>query len=165
VLGSKQVTRMTRLMLTEDEVNRAVAAYLKTLGWVRVIALDGRQHGVDVEGEHPTTSRKVPVESKLGMSGDPGTKKFGQPCSPTQVRSDVAKAVFTALCSRERSRTNTVLIALPDDEVHLTLIGRLTVILKGLSIGLFAVSPSGVRPLFGAVDPDPASATLEPLEA
>src|SRR5438093_3342990 len=105
---------MTRVMLTEDQINLAVKAFLEARGWVRVVALDGRQPGIDVEGEHPTaSSRRVQVESKGGTSGDSSTKRFGQPCSATQVRSHVAKAVFTALCLREGSRTNRVLIAVP----------------------------------------------------
>lgn len=151
-----------RVMLTEDQVNGAVKAFLEARGWVNVIALDGRRHGIDVEGYHPSASSKVQVESKGGTSGDPATRRFGRPCSPPQIKSHVAKAVFAAICLRERSQANTVLIALPDDLAHIRLIERAMTTLKTLDIGLIGVSTSGVRVIYGTVDPDRHPASLEP---
>jgi hypothetical protein len=148
---------MSRVMLTEDQVNVAVKAFLEARGWRNVVALDGRRHGIDVEGEHPTTSLKVQVESKGGTSGDPSTNRHGKACTSTQIRSHVARAVFTALTLRACSETNTILVALPDDEAHLEVLGRVECILKTLAIGLLAVSRTGVRVVFGSVLPEPHS--------
>ena len=55
---------------------------------------------------------------------------------------------------------NSVLIALPDDEAHLSLMRGIGATLTGLDIGLLAVSAGRVRVVFGLVDPDPVSDSM-----
>jgi hypothetical protein len=152
---------MSRVMLTEDQINVTVKAFLEARGWLNVRALSGKAKGVDVIGDHPGGSGLVLVESKGGTSGESGSANFGVPCTTPQIRSHVAKAVFTALCLRERSRENTVLIALPDDDAHESRVLAVESTLKNLNIGLLAVSAAGVRVVFGSVDTDLRPAAVE----
>jgi hypothetical protein len=140
-------------MLTEDQINLAVKSFLEGRGWMHVVSLSGNAHGIDVEGEHPTDSRRVQVESKGGTSGRPGTGRFGEPCASSQVRSHVARAVFTAIRLRESAPRNTVLIALPGDDPHLSPARSVRQSLEALGIGLLAVTDSGVDIVFGEASP------------
>jgi hypothetical protein len=142
-----------RVMLTEDQVNVAVKAYLEARGWVNVTALSGNQRGVDVVGDHPRGSGHVHVESKGGTSGRAGSGNHGNAFETSAVLVHISEAVFTALRHRERSEVNTVLIALPDDDAHQTRVRPVEATMKKLNIGLLAVSPAGVRVVYGAVDP------------
>jgi hypothetical protein len=148
---------MERVMLNEDEVNRAVKLFLEERGWISVRALAGREHGVDVEGQHPSGARRVQVESKGGTSGHANSRRHGQTFDSSQVTSHVARAVFAALRLRERSRGNTILIALPDDSPHQSCVEGVSGALKALGVALLAVSEGGVRVVHGTADPDPGS--------
>jgi hypothetical protein len=152
---------MTRVMLTEDQVNVAVKEFLKGRGWVNLEIRKGRQPGIDVLGDHPVGTRWVQVESKGGTSGQPGSAKFGKPYERNDVLNNVSCAVFTTIALQERSAENVVLIALPDDEVNLEMISMVQATLRTLNVGVLAVSTSGVRVHFGEVDPDPAPAGLK----
>lgn len=143
---------MSRVTLTEDQVNVLVKAFLEREGWVNVVALKGNSTGVDVSGEDPHGRRKVEVESKGGTSGRTTSPRFGLAFDSAQVNCHVAEAVFKVLTYRDRSRSNTVLIALPDDEMHLSRVLPVSQTLKKLDIGLLAVSDAGVRVVSGAVD-------------
>ena len=143
---------MNRVMLTENEVNVAVKAFLESHGWVRVVALSGREHGVDVEGDHPDGKRKVQVESKGGTSGDSTTSRHGAAFSGSQIRSHIGKALLTVMHLRDRSAANTVLLALPDDDAHLLHIRHVAESLKKLEIGVLAISRSDVRVVQGSAD-------------
>ena len=144
---------MTRVMLTEDQVNVAVKAFLEGRGWANVKALSGNQKGVDVAGDHPQGSLHVHVESKGGTSGRSTSARFGACFDTAAVCVHVAEAVFTALRLRERSRENAVMIAVPDDDAHLSRIQPVERTLRSLNIGLLAVSPNGVRVVYGLVEP------------
>jgi hypothetical protein len=144
---------MDQGMLTEDQVNSAVKGFLEDVGWKHVVALSGNEHGVDVRGDHPSDARKVQVESKGGTAGRPGSARFGKPFDASQVTSHVARAVLTVMRLREKEPRNTVLIALPGDEPHLSIACSVRASLEKLSIGLLAVTDSGVRVVFGEADP------------
>jgi len=140
---------MDRVTLTEDQVNELVKEFLERHGWQDVVALSGNATGVDVSGIDPQGERKVEVECKGGTSGRVGSARFGRPFDSAQVNVHVAEAVFKALCYRERSHKSTILIALPDDEMHLSRIAPVEQTLMRLGICLLAVSDAAVRVIYG----------------
>lgn len=144
---------MDRVRLTEDDINSLVRTYLEALGWRDVVALKGNARGVDVSGVDELGVTRVQVESKGGTSGRAGSVKFGSLFDSGQVNTHIPEAVYKALCYRERSASNRILIAVPDDEMHLTRITPVEKTLRTLDIGLLAVSEMGVRPVFGATQP------------
>ena len=141
------------LTLTENRINVLVKGFLEDLGWVSVVALEGNATGVDVSGEHPRKRVTVEVESKGGTSGRLGSARFGIPFDSAQVSVHIAEAVLKALSYRERSPRNSVLIAMPDDDTHLSRIAPVEQTLRALGIGLLAVSERGVRVVYGAPGP------------
>lgn len=142
-----------RVMMTEDSVNLSVRNFLAAEGWVNLTSLTGNQKGIDVTGAHPRNGTVVQVESKGGTSGRPGSRRFGVGFDSAQIRVHVAEAVFTALGLREQDPRNVVLIALPDDDAHLSRVATIQATLRGLDIGLLAVSSTGVRVVQGTTAP------------
>lgn len=50
--------------IIEDDVKKAIEAWLKAMGYSSVQARLGTRQGYDVEGVHPTTCKRLVVECK-----------------------------------------------------------------------------------------------------
>jgi hypothetical protein len=127
--------------LTENDVVEAVCAELRRGGFVIEQQASTHQHGVDILARHPS-GREIRVEAKGGTSSKPGTSRFGQRFSGSQVGTHVAKAFFTA-SSAPRTESALSAMAFPDTEAHRRMVGRLVKATQQLEIGVFWVGADG----------------------
>ena len=82
------------LMLTENDVVRAVAEHLRRGGWHILSTSNTGETGYDILAKAGGTT--LVVEAKGGTSSKPVTKRYGKPFTPNQKFDHVAKALYTA---------------------------------------------------------------------
>lgn len=134
--------------LTENDIVEAVCSYLQRHGWTIESRATTVERGVDIVARGPG-GRSLRVEAKGGTSSKSGTARHGQPFSPAQVKTHVARAFFTAAASLDSataSEGDRAAIALPSTDQHRLLIDRIHDALEELGIGVFWVeAPDAVR--------------------
>jgi len=129
------------LVLTENDVVKAVAAHLAENGYRIDKALTTIERGIDIVAESRSTGDRLLVEAKGGTSSKSSTARFGEPFTLNQARSHVSVALYCAakLYHRHSSENVTVALALPDDSVHRGLVNDIASALDVLGIGVFFV--------------------------
>lgn len=99
-------------MLYEDDVDRVVAAWLRSN--LNVVSLEmsvGHRHGIDVHAMLSDGS-EVRIEAKGEGSQRPGTRRYGQAFTNNQHESHFSRALRKALV--ERGRGDLAGVALPE---------------------------------------------------
>ena len=134
--------------LTENDVVDAVCSYLERHGWTIQSRASTSGRGVDVVARRPEGTL-LRVEAKGGTSSKAGTARHGQPFSPPQVKTHIARAFFTAAASLDAtvaSKGDRAAMALPETQQHRVLIDQIQDALTELKIGVFWVdAPDAVR--------------------
>jgi hypothetical protein len=99
-------------VLYEDDVDRAVAAWLKSNMAVESLTMSlGDSHGIDVHAVL-ADGKEVRIEAKGEGSQRPGTRRYGQSFTNKQHESHFSRALRKALVERGRGHFSGV--ALPD---------------------------------------------------
>jgi hypothetical protein len=121
--------------IVEDDVKRAMDAWLKGNGYLSVQARLGTRQGYDVEGVHPSTNNRLVVECKgEAQTGDQHSRSWG----------NVASALLTSLNEAEDpSNKHDVGIALPDTNEYRGRMAMLQKFCEKQSIAVFWVSENG----------------------
>jgi len=96
--------------IVEDEVKKAMEAWLNAQGYSDVVARLGTRQGYDVEGRHEASGRRLVIECKGEAStGDQHHRSW----------TNVASAILTALNETEElNNTNNVGLAFPDTKEY-----------------------------------------------
>ena len=124
-------------MITENDVIRALAEYLRRDNW-RILATSGTgQTGHDVLAE--ANGVTLVIEAKGGTSSKPDTKRYGKPFTRNQKLSHIAKAFYTAATVVSAGQHRAA-IALPSDDEHRELVNDIAPALESLGIGVFFVA-------------------------
>lgn len=134
------------ILLDENAVVDAVAAYLSGRGYEIVQALHGHQRGVDVIARRlAAPAQLVYIEAKGGTSSRAGSPKHGKPMSGGEVRINIAEALYTAAIAATRTRTPKAdglvsAVAFQDDALHRKYADPLRPAFDHLGIGVFWVA-------------------------
>jgi hypothetical protein len=131
-------------MLTENDIVLAVEKQFAARGYTIRQVRRTTEHGTDVVAEN--VAEVWYVEAKGATSSKHHTNRFGKPFTLNQINSHVSRAVFTAMTVLDESpageRTRAAL-ALPDDQGHRAMIGRITRSLARLGVRVLWVTPDG----------------------
>lgn len=140
-------------MLTENDVVASVAVYIAAHGYTDIRVRTTSERGIDVEGVHSNTRRRLLVEAKGGTSSKPGTNRFGQTFTTNQARSHVAVALFKALELQQKyvDQEPCVALAFPDDVAHTQLVAGIEGALSRLNVPVFFVGPAQAVRIFGVL--------------
>lgn len=129
------------LVLTENDVVEAVAAYLEADGYHIASKCSTHERGIDIVAEHPRTKRQLLVEAKGGTSSKEGTANYGNPFTANQAKTHVSVAFYYAAMLRQKhaSENAQVALAFPDDHAHRSLVENIATVLQVLGILVFFV--------------------------
>lgn len=121
--------------MVEDDVKRAMAAWLTAQGYLNVELQLGTRQGYDVEGNHPTSGKRLVIECKgEATTGDQYSRSWP----------NVASALLTALNETEDlENTNDVGIAFPDTKEYRNRMSRLQSFCKRQNIFVYWVAENG----------------------
>jgi hypothetical protein len=127
-------------LLSEDDVVRAVIAYLEAEGWkIESFALS-HQRGDDVVATRG--AEKLLVEAKGEGSSRAGSRRHGLPFNRNQVRTHVSVAVVRAM--RTVSKGDAIAaIALPLNDLHRAEVARIAGALRLMGVGVYWVANDG----------------------
>lgn len=127
--------------LTENDVVKAVVAYLRSNGYRIDQELSTTEHGIDIVGVHERTHRKIFVEAKGGTSSKTNSKRYGKGFTPNQAKNHVAVALYFAARLHETADTKgaDIALAFPDDEVHRKLVKNIRKTLRTLGVIVYFV--------------------------
>jgi Holliday junction resolvase-like predicted endonuclease len=126
--------------VTENDVIGAVCVYLERSGYEIVQRLHTSQRGVDVIARRSRgEARLLHIEAKSATSAREGSRKFGVPYGPAEVRINVAEAVYTAAVGTKRDAPTRWAIAFSDDMFHRRYVEPIRPALMTLDIGVFWV--------------------------
>lgn len=128
-------------MLNENEVVKAVAAYLAQQGWQIVSKCTTSQTGVDIVAEQ--NSRRMLVEAKGLTSASRTSTNFGRPFYQQQKNHYVASAVMTACELRSREPNAEICLAFADDRVYRNRIAAVQPALSKLGVSVLWVGAAG----------------------
>jgi len=119
----------------EDDVKRALEAWLKAQGYSEVEARLGTRQGYDVEGKHPASGKRIVIECK----GEAATGS-----QHSRSWQNVASAMLTSLIEIEDlENANDVGVAFPDTKEYR---GRMSVLqnfCKRQNIFVYWISGNG----------------------
>lgn len=121
--------------IIEDDVKKAMEAWLKTQGYSDVKAQLGTRQGADVEGVHPTSGKRLVIECKgEANSGDQHSRSW----------TNVASAFLTSLNETEDIKnSNDVAVAFPDTKEYRGRMNLLQAFCKRQGISVFWVAEDG----------------------
>lgn len=121
--------------IVEDDVKRAMEAWLKVQGYTCVEARLGTRQGYDVEGKHPTSCKRLVIECKgEATTGDQHSRSW----------TNVASAMLTSLNETEEVEgTNEVGVAFPDTKEYRGRMSLLQAFCKRQNICVYWVAESG----------------------
>lgn len=121
--------------IIEDNVKKAMEAWLQEEGYVSVQARLGTRQGYDVEGIHPVKGKRLVVECKgEAQTGDQHSRSWG----------NVASALLTSLNETEdTSNDHDVGIAFPDTKEYRSRMALLQNFCARQCISVFWVSEIG----------------------
>jgi hypothetical protein len=126
---------------TENDVVSAVERHFERHGYTVRQVRRTTERGTDVVAAG--RGEVWYVEAKGGTSSKPHTRRFGKPFNLGQINSHVSRALFTAMTTvsnpPDGKRTRAA-IALPDDEGHQTVVGRVAPALRRLGIRVLWVT-------------------------
>ena len=143
-------------MLTENDVVRAVAKYLKNLGYRVESALTTNEHGIDIVALNLESGKRMLVEAKGGTSSKVGTARFGKPFTRKQAKTHVSVALYSAAkLQEERERGTLVALAFPEDTNHKSLVEDIKTTLETLKISVFFVDSELRVKRFGSATQEP----------
>lgn len=121
--------------IVEDDVKKAMEAWLKSQGYTEVEARLGTRQGYDVEGKHPISSKLLVIECK------------GEAATGSQHHrswTNVASAILTTLNETENlNNTNDVGLALPDTKEYRGRVNALQAFCKRQNILVYWVGETG----------------------
>ena len=119
----------------EDDVKKAMEAWLKTQGYSDVEARLGTRQGYDVEGVHPTSGKRLVIECK-------GEASSGNQHSSSWTK--VATAFLTSLNETEDIKSsNDVAMAFPDTKEFRDRMNHLPAFCKRQCISVYWVAEDG----------------------
>ena len=130
-------------MITEDQVVDAVCIDLEAHGWVIVRRASTQQRGADIVARRD--DRDLVVEAKGGTSARATSSRFGKPFNAGQVHSHVGRALVEALVAVSSGALGA--IALPDERLHRTLIGKMSKALDRAGVHVLWVAEDGTTVL------------------
>lgn len=121
--------------IVEDDVKRAMEAWLKTQGYSDVEARLGTRQGYDVEGKHPTSGKRLVIECKgEATTGDQHSRSW----------TNVASAMLTSLNETEDLENfNDVGLAFPDTKEYRGRMRLLQEFCKRQNIFVYWVAENG----------------------
>ncbi len=121
--------------IVEDDVKRAMEAWLKTQGYSDVEARLGTRQGYDVEGKHPTSGKRLVIECKgEATTGDQHSRSW----------TNVASAMLTSLNETEDlENSNGVGLAFPDTKEYRGRMSLLQEFCKRQNIFVYWVAENG----------------------
>ena len=121
--------------IIEDNVKKAMEAWLKEKGYVSVEARLSTRQGYDVEGVNPTTGKRLVIECRgEAQTGDQHSRSWG----------NVASALLTSLNETEDPRNNhDVGIAFPDTKEYRSRMALLQNFCARQCISVFWVAEAG----------------------
>ncbi|GAA0656549.1 hypothetical protein GCM10009426_02430 [Rheinheimera tangshanensis] len=121
--------------ILEDDVKRAMEAWLKAQGYSEVVVRLGTRQGYDVEAKDPVSGKLLVIECK-------GEASTGDQLSRSWP--NVAYAMLTALNETENpQKTNEVGLALPDTNEYRDRMFLLQDFCKKQKISVFWVAANG----------------------
>jgi len=123
------------MAIFEDDVKRAMAAWLKAQGYSDVEAQLGTRQGPDVEGIHPTSGKRLTIECKgEAATGDQHSRSW----------TNVASAMLTSLNDTENlENSNDIGLAFPDTKEYRHRMRFLQEFCKRQNIFVYWVAESG----------------------
>lgn len=136
-------------MLTENDVVRAVAVHLSSLGWNIQQQRTTDQTGIDLIAVNAATQQRLLVEAKGGTSSKEHTERFGKPFTGNQARSHVAVALYCGALMLTAYPDDLIALAFPDDENHWLCVEAIGQALLTLGIRVFFVSLDGSVAMLG----------------
>lgn len=121
--------------IVEDDVKRAMEAWLKTQGYSDVEARLGTRQGYDIEGKHPTSGKRLVIECKgEATTGDQHSRSW----------TNVASAMLTSLNETEDlESSNDVGLAFPDTKEYRGRMSLLQEFCKRQNIFVYWVAENG----------------------
>lgn len=121
--------------IIEDDVKKAMEAWLKTQGYSDIVARLGTRQGYDVEGVHPTSGKRLVIECK-------GEARTGS--QHNRSWPNVASALFTSLNETEDIKnSNDVAVAFPDTKEYRGRMNLLQAFCKRQGISVYWVDEDG----------------------
>lgn len=135
-----------RAPLFESCVICAVRGYLEQSGYQVEQALSESEQGDDIVASSPRDGIRLYIEAKGATSSKPGSKRYGRPFSPAQVRDHVANAFYRAahMLTRTSDFSTRVGMALPDNADHQRRVAEIGGALRNLGVEVFWVSSERV---------------------
>jgi hypothetical protein len=142
--------RFAATPLTENDVVKAIAAYLRSDGYRIDQVLSTNEHGIDIVGVHERKNRKILVEAKGGTSSKPNTNRYGKRFTPSQAQSHISVALYCAARLHETAEAESADIALafPDDTTHRKLVENIRKALRLLGITVYFVGADSKVTIF-----------------
>ncbi len=133
-------------MLTESDVIKAVCDFLEGKGYKILQQLKESEKGDDIIAVSADGRERVFIEAKGETSSRKTSAIYGKPFSRGQVRVHVAEAFYRAAQKLENDGVNSISagIALPDNQDHTEMVGRIKRALEILHIEVFWVSSEGL---------------------
>ncbi|MFG6444728.1 hypothetical protein ACFXQA_05585 [Microbacterium sp. P07] len=126
--------------LNEDDVVRAVMAYLESEGWTIDSFALSHQRGDDIVASRG--HERLVIEAKGDGSSKRSTARYGEPFTRGQVRTHVAVAVARAMRVASAGAARGA-VALPGSEFHRVEIDGISPALRQLGISVFWVARDG----------------------
>lgn len=123
--------------LYEDDVVRAVIAYLSSDGWTIDSFALSHQHGDDIDASRG--AQRLIIEAKGDGSSKNTTARFGKPFTRNQVKTHVSVAVVRAMQVASKGSAIAA-VALPGSEFHRVEVERIAPALRSIGIWVFWVS-------------------------
>lgn len=143
------VASSTNGLLTENDVIRAVSAFLQAGGYQILSSATTEQHGVDIVARSVTPElHDLYIEAKGATSSKEGTARAGQAFTDSQQLDHISKAIYASMKAYSTTRPSDapnreVGIALPVTMHHERHIGRIRPALKKFGIRVYWVSQDG----------------------
>jgi Holliday junction resolvase-like predicted endonuclease len=130
-------------LLNENDVVDAVCHYLEASGWTILERHATTERGIDVVAERPDTRERAWVEAKGATSARADTARFDMGFTPTQVRHQVAFALYDAARRRDSAEREgaRLFLALPDDRQFRKRAEDIRSALNTLGVALLWVHP------------------------
>lgn len=125
-----------KIMLTENDVIKAVVSHLLDDGWKIENISSTDQRGFDILARKGQSS--IAIEANGETSSKRGTNRYGKPFNASQRLSHVSRALYKA-ASVVSSGTHRAGIAIPCNEGHMKLVQDISPALTTLNIVVFAV--------------------------
>jgi len=134
-------------MLTENDVVEAVSSFLTKNGYSIDKALNTRQQGIDIEATAPS-GLKCFVEAKGATSSKRESSRYGKEFDNNQVKTHVGVALLKSFQTLHKYKSSEVVIALPNNKAHRSLVESIYSPIKASGIRIFLVNQDGTVDIF-----------------